>query len=78
MLAEVVEPLAMKTGSVKKIDYEHLRKGVAAVFVAVEPVTGKRMIRVFPEERKPMTAAFSRKLSRFGKTRKSSCKYRTI
>ena len=47
MLGEQVEPLAMKSGAVKKIDYEYERKGVASVFVAFEPLTGKRLVRVY-------------------------------
>lgn len=47
MLGEQVEPLPMRTGAVKKIDYEYERKGVASVFVAFEPLTGKRLARVY-------------------------------
>ena len=47
MLGEQVEPLLMKLGAVKKIDYEYERKGVASVFVAFEPLTGRRLVRVY-------------------------------
>lgn len=47
LLDETVEPLLMKPGAVKKIDYEYERKGVASVFVAFEPLTGKRLVRVY-------------------------------
>lgn len=47
LLGEQVEPLLMKPGAVKKIDYEYERKGVASVFVAFEPLTGKRIVRVY-------------------------------
>jgi len=42
---DTVTPLDMKTGAVRKIDYEYVRKGVASVFVAFEPLTGKRLVR---------------------------------
>lgn len=47
LLGETVQPLQMKPGAVKKIDYEYQRKGVASVFVAFEPLTGKRLVRVY-------------------------------
>ena len=48
MLGEKVAPTEMKPGAVKKFDYEYERKGVASVFVAFEPLTGKRIVRVYP------------------------------
>lgn len=47
LLGETVEPLLIKPGVVKKIDYEYQRKGVASVFVAFEPLTGRRLVRVY-------------------------------
>jgi hypothetical protein len=52
MLGEVVEPLRMKTGSVKKFDYEYERGGTASVFVAFEPLTGRRLVRVYERRTK--------------------------
>jgi hypothetical protein len=52
MLGEKVEPLAMKAGAIKKFDSEYERKGVASVFVAFEPLTGKRLVRVYPRRTK--------------------------
>lgn len=52
MLDDTVTPLKMKTGAVRKIDYEYERKGVASVFVAFEPLTGKRLVRVYPRRTK--------------------------
>jgi len=47
-----VEPIEMKSGAVKKVDYEYQRCGTAAVFVAFEPLTGKRLVRVYPHRTK--------------------------
>jgi hypothetical protein len=52
MLGEKVEPLEMKPGALKKFDYEYERKGVASVFVAFEPLTGKRLVKVYPRRTK--------------------------
>lgn len=52
MLDEKVEPLLMKPGATLKFDYEYERKGVASVFVAFEPLTGKRLVRVYPRRTK--------------------------
>jgi len=67
MLGEKVAPIEMKPGAVKKFDYEYERKGVASVFVAFEPLTGKRLIREFiREEPKPITAVFNKKFLNTG------------
>jgi transposase len=39
-------PLAMQPGKVKKEDYEYLHKGVCSIFLACEPLTGKRFTEV--------------------------------
>lgn len=39
-------PIPMKPGSVKKYDYEYIRKGTCNIFVAVEPKAGKHHIQV--------------------------------
>jgi len=52
MLGEKVEPLAMKAGKEKKFDSEYTRNGVASVFLAFEPLTGKRLVRVYPRRTK--------------------------
>lgn len=43
---EVVEPLAMKPGKPLRHDYEYERKGTCCLLVAVEPLTGFRMVEV--------------------------------
>jgi hypothetical protein len=63
MLDEKVEPLAMKSGTVKKFDYEYERKGVASVFVAFEPLTGKRLIKVYPRRTKVDYCRFGQEVS---------------
>jgi len=40
LLAELRQPLAMKPGSVRKIDNEYKRMGTCSIFVFSEPLTG--------------------------------------
>lgn len=46
LIAEVREPLPAKPGSVAKQDSEYERRGTANLFMAVEPLAGKRTVRV--------------------------------
>jgi len=62
MLGETVEPLEMKPGVVKKFDYEYERKGVASVFVAFEPLTGKRLIRIYERRTKADYCRFQKEV----------------
>lgn len=63
LLGELVEPLAMKAGAVKKIDYEYERKGTASVFVAFEPLTGKRLVRVYRQRTRADYCRFAQELA---------------
>lgn len=62
MLGEKVEPLLMKPGATRKFDYEYERQGVAAVFVAFEPLTGKRLVRVYPRRTKADYCRFAQEV----------------
>lgn len=63
MLSEKVEPLSMKSGAPRKFDYEYERKGVAAVFVAFEPLTGKRLVRVYRRRTKADYCRFAQEVA---------------
>lgn len=52
LLGEKVAPLPMKAGKEKKFDSEYIRHGVASVFLAFEPLTGRRLVRVYPQRTK--------------------------
>jgi hypothetical protein len=52
LLGERVEPIRMKPGKEKKFDSEYTRNGVASVFLAFEPLTGKRLVKVYPRRTK--------------------------
>jgi len=50
LLGEVKEPIPMKAGRVKKIDYHYKRNGTCSALVACEPLQGWRM--VVPSDRR--------------------------
>lgn len=63
LLGERVEPLAMKEGKAKKVDYEYTRHGMASVFLAFEPLNGKRLVRVYPSRTKADYCRFQQEVS---------------
>lgn len=65
LLGEQVEPLPMKAGVVKKIDYEYERKGMASVFVAFEPLTGRRLVRVYQQRTRADYCRFAQEVVNF-------------
>ena len=46
LIGEVREPLPMQPGRTAKYDSEYERRGTANVFMAVEPLAGKRTVKV--------------------------------
>ena len=46
MVGEVHEPIPCKPGQPKRMDDEYVRKGVAEIFMEVEPLIGKRHVAV--------------------------------
>lgn len=63
MLGDLVEPIKMKAGALKKFDYEYVRHGTAAVFVAFEALTGKRIVRVYPRRTKAEYCRFQQEIA---------------
>lgn len=55
--------IPMALGNDKKVDYEYRRHGVANVFMANEPLAGKRMARVTDHRKKPDWAQFVRMIA---------------
>ena len=51
LLAEVREPLAMGPGRPERRDHEYQRQGMAHLFVAFEPLSGWRGVRVAKRRR---------------------------
>ena len=62
LLDEKVEPILMKAGKEKKFDSEYIRNGVASVFLAFEPLTGKRLVRVYRRRTKADYCRFAQEV----------------
>lgn len=62
LIGEVREPLPPKPGQIAKYDSEYERRGTANVFMAVEPLAGKRTARVTDRRTRVDWAQFVRLL----------------
>jgi hypothetical protein len=56
-------PIARKPGSDAKEDYEYARNGVAQIFMATEPLKGKRYVKVLQSKTKKHWAQFIKEIS---------------
>jgi hypothetical protein len=63
LIGETRLPLAARSGSVAKYDYEYKRKGTCNVFMAVEPLAGKRMTKVTEHRKMPDWAQFTAEIA---------------
>ena len=46
LIGETKTPIAAKSGSEEKYDYEYVRNGVCNIFMSNEPLAGKRYVKV--------------------------------
>ncbi len=60
--AQTHDPLPMQAGKVEREDYEYEREGFAHVFIAVEPIVGKRIVQARTRRTKADWAYFMREL----------------
>lgn len=60
--AQLHETVPMQAGQPEREDYEYEREGMCSLFVAVEPLAGKRIIQVRPRRTKADWAHFLREL----------------
>lgn len=58
LIGDVVEPLAMQTGQVRKEHYAYAKLGSCALFAAIEPLTGNRLAQVHKRRTKKEFALF--------------------
>jgi hypothetical protein len=58
LIGEVNVPVPAAPGRLEKIDYEYERKGVCNVFMASEPLAGKRIVKVTEHRKIPDWAYF--------------------
>jgi transposase len=62
LLADTRDPLPMRSGKPERIDSEYKREGTCSLFVACEPLTGKRVVQVREQRTKADWAQFVREL----------------
>lgn len=58
LIGDVVEPLAMQTGQVRKEHYAYAKLGSCTLFAAIEPLTGNRLAQVHKQRTKKEFALF--------------------
>jgi hypothetical protein len=63
LIDDVLQPLPMKEGKVKREDYHYQRNGVCNVFIAFNPHTGQRLISVYERRRRQEYADFFSKIA---------------
>lgn len=63
LLGEVAAPLSIKENKPQRIDYEYKRAGTAVLFVAVEPLTGQRLVEVSGRRTKADYCRFMQKVA---------------
>jgi hypothetical protein len=63
LINDVVAPIPMKPGNPKKEDYEYGRNGTCCIFMAIEPLAGKRITSVKEHRTKVDYADFMKMLA---------------
>ena len=63
LISDVIEPIGPAPGHNKKIDYHYKRNGTCSVFMAIEPLTGKRIVDVVGQRKKKQYTEFMQKIS---------------
>ncbi|MCB8924708.1 MAG: IS630 family transposase [Ardenticatenaceae bacterium] len=58
LIGDIVEPIAMQTGQVRKEHYAYEKLGSCALFAAIEPLTGQRIAQIHKQRRKKEFASF--------------------
>ena len=63
LLGEVAAPLPMKKGQPARFDYEYEREGTAALLVAFEPLTGRRLVETSKQRTKADYCRFMQRVA---------------
>ena len=63
LIEDVLVPLPMDPGKTKREDYHYKRNGVCTVFIAFEPLTGRRFVQVRQRRTKKDYAEFMQELA---------------
>ena len=63
LIKETRKPIEAKPGSIKRIDYEYERCGTCNIFIASEPLLGKRYVKITERKTKKEWAIFLKQIS---------------
>ena len=63
LIGETKVPIKMSRGTEKRIDYEYKRNGVCNIFIANEPLAGKRYVKITERKTKKDWAEFIREVA---------------
>jgi hypothetical protein len=63
LLGDVMEPLTMQSGQVRKEHYAYTKQGSCALLAAIEPLTGRRLAQVHSRRTKKEFATFFQALA---------------
>jgi DDE superfamily endonuclease len=63
LIGDLVEPLVMQSGQVRKEHYAYEKNGSCALLAAIEPLTGQRFAKVQPQRTKREYALFLKELA---------------
>jgi len=63
LLGEVVAPLPLEKGKALRFDYEYKRAGTANILLAIEPLTGRRVVEVSRQRTKADYARFKQRVA---------------
>lgn len=63
LLGDIIEPLALQTGQLRKEHYAYEKLGSCALLAAIEPLTGKRVAQVHAQRTKKEFATFCQELT---------------
>lgn len=63
LIGETRVPIKMREGTEKRMDYEYKRNGVCNIFIANEPLAGKRYVKITKRKTKKDWAVFIREIA---------------
>ncbi|MFH1440633.1 MAG: IS630 family transposase [Candidatus Omnitrophota bacterium] len=63
LIGDILVPIPMQPGKIQREDYHYERNGTCCVFMAVEPLAGRRIVKVSKQKTKRDYAEFMKKLA---------------
>lgn len=63
LIGDILVPIPMKPGSPKREDYHYQRNGTCVVFIASEPLAGRRIVEIREQKTKRDYGEFMKKLA---------------